>query len=191
MYFDGELQVTGGNNVGTVTIANGSVTGLTFDSNNTNIFDNPNIQIGDSSTYSAANFLDVDIRGSRYLHTIVAERTLFGSTAAPHSFGTRVIKQNFTSAVVKKYEEGRILTTIGANDNLLIPGDDITISASLNSQEEKEITVSNGAILIDGVSVSELELYEGYSYTFVTPDIRFDFYGISTEIIINYQVKIF
>ena len=181
LYFDGELQVTGGNNVGTVTIANGSVTGLTFDSNNTNIFDNPNIQIGDSSTYSAANFLDVDIRGSRYLHTIVAERTLFGSTAAPHSFGTRVIKQNFTSAVVKKYEEGRILTTIGANDNLLIPGDDITISASLNSQEEKEITVSNGAILIDGVSVSELELYEGYSYTFVTPDIRFDFYGISTE----------
>ena len=181
LYFDGVLQTNGGVNNNTVTVANGEVTGLIFDTD-TSISDNPNIQIGDSATYSAANFLDVDIRGSRYSNTVAVERAVFDTTSASHNSGNIVTKQTFINAIVKKFDADRILTTIGAPNNLLLSGDEVSISASLKSDINKIITKDlNNVIKIDNTDVSTLDLYEGYSYVFDTVDLRVDFFGISVD----------
>lgn len=181
LYFDGVLQLNGGANNTTVTVANGEVTSLTFDPD-TSISDNPNIQIGDSATYSSANFLDVDIRGSRFSNTIAVERAVFNTIAATHVSGVNAIKQSFTNAIVKKFDSDRILTTIGAPNNLLSSGDEVSISASLESVINKTITKdSNDVIKIDNTDVSTLDLYEGYSYIFDTIDLRVDFFGIFVD----------
>ena len=182
LYFDGVLQLNEGVNNTTVTVANGEVTGLTF-SSDISISDNPNIQIGDSATYSAANFLNVDIRGSRYSNTVAVEREVFNTTSASHNSGNIVTKQNFTDAIVKKFDADRILTTIGAPNNLLSSGDEVSISASLKSTPAKKTITKdvNDVIKIDNTDVSSLVLYEGYSYGFVTAGLRVDFFGISVD----------
>ena len=35
--------------------------------------------------------------------------------------------------------------------------------------------------MVDGVAVTDLQLYEGYSYVFTANGVRFEFFGISTN----------
>ena len=56
---------------------------------------------------------------------------IFSTTAQQH-LGLGVNGQNFIRATVTKFEQNRILTSIGAPSNLLVPDDEITVTASYN-----------------------------------------------------------
>lgn len=181
LYFDGILQTNGGNNATTVTVLNGSVTELTFDED-TSISDNPLVQIGDSPTHASANFLTgITIKASKFRHVLDVERAIFSTTAQQHLSGLDVTGQTFIRATVTKFEQDRILTSIGAPNNLLVPDDEITVNASLQAVDSFEITNNGSQILVDGIAATGLNLFEGYSYIFTANGLRFEFFGISTD----------
>jgi hypothetical protein len=149
--------------------AGGDIEDLIFDTTSTVVYDaNPLIEIWDSANYLVGSKVpNTSILASVYKHTLVLERSIFDTVAAPHNPRTPVYRLRYINAKVKTYEEDRIICNLSAQNNLLVQGDPVSISASTNSSVDYTIKLNGTAITDEnGNTIDNLLFYEGSTYTF-------------------------
>jgi len=197
VYFDQELQSFSGSNQDCLVLDGTEIQDIQFDATLTEFDDNVLVEVSDSPTYGLGTFFPVEIVGTTQKHTLDIERGLFGTAVDTHTKYTNAPIRKFITAKVSSYEEDKIITTFTSSNTELVPGDDITVTASLNKQEVRDISVNGNSIdvTLDGNPVNPatyaitnipgvdtgISFYENYDYFFTTDNLDISFFGPSTN----------
>ena len=149
---------------------NGDIEDLVFDKTVNSFTSNPTAEITTQATYNSSDVVaNTNILANTFKHTIIVDRAAFDTAAAAHTARTPVRRLKFVNGVCTKYEEDRILFRSSAQNNLLVPGDDVTITAALKTNTDYTISYEediNGNDVLTGITNNELTLYEQSFYTF-------------------------
>jgi hypothetical protein len=149
---------------------NGDIEDLVFDKNVFDYTTNPIAEITTQSSYNPDDVVaDTNILANTFKHTLIVDRAAFNSIAQSHKARTPINRLKFVNAVCTEYEEDRILFRSSAQNNLLVPDDDVSITAVLGKTTNYTITYeedSNGNNVLNGITDNFLLLYEESFYNF-------------------------
>jgi hypothetical protein len=170
--------------------SNGDIEDLVFDTTLYTYEANPVAEITTQSTYNKNDVVpNTNILATTFKHTLIVDRSAFGTTSSAHIARSKVNRLRFANAQTTYYEEDRILVRASSQNNELVINDDITIEASLKSEVEYDIIYSTdnfGNNTLTGITNNSLILYEGSLYKFnIDPssqNISISFYTPSVDV---------